>query len=237
MFDVFISIDCIFSTVKPIDDSYKTIKAKGKGEYKSKGSKFFSYAYRVNTLEDIKSQLEDIKKEHFKSRHVCYAYRLDVAGTQFRANDDGEPSGTAGLPILNVLKSNQLVKTLIAVVRYFGGTKLGVPGLITAYKTAAQDAIQHTDIQEEYIIDQVKLEFKYDQLGTLMNIVAASPFKIIDQSYDEHPFLVLTCRHSQTEPNIVSLYSKILGYDISDLDIVKDLEIKYTLLQQKEGLL
>lgn len=219
-----------------ITDSYLTIKAPTSGEYKSKGSKFFSYAYRVDSEEDIKLHLENIKKEHFKSRHVCYAYRLDVAGTQYRANDDGEPSGTAGLPILNVIKSHQLVKTLIAVVRYFGGTKLGVSGLIAAYKTAAKDAMQHAVIQEEYIIDHVRLDFSYDQLGTLMNIVAASPFKIIDQAYDEHPFLILACRHLHTMDNLISVYSNILGYDISDLNIVKDHEIKHTLLTQREGL-
>lgn len=219
-----------------IEDSYLTIKAPGTGEYKSKGSKFFSYACRVDSEEEIKSRLEEIKKEHFKSRHVCYAYRLDVAGTQFRANDDGEPSGTAGLPILNVIKSHQLVKSLIAVVRYFGGTKLGVSGLIEAYKTSAKDAIQQTDIQEEYIIDQIRLDFDYEQLGSLMNVVAASPFKIIEQSYEENPFLVLTSRHSKTTDSLISVYSKLLGYDISDLDIVKDHEIKHTLLEQKEGL-
>jgi len=219
-----------------IEDSYLTIKTPGTGEFKSKGSKFFSYAFRVDSEEDIKSRLEDIKKEHFKSRHVCYAYRLDVAGAQFRANDDGEPSGTAGLPILNVIKSHQLVKTLIAVVRYFGGTKLGVSGLIEAYKTAAKDAVQNTHIQEEYIIDQIRLDFAYEQLGSLMNVVAASRFKIVEQSYEENPFLVLASRHSATTENLISIYSKLLGYDISDLDIVKDHEIKHTLLVQKEGL-
>lgn len=219
-----------------IQDSYLTIKAPGRGEFKSKGSKFFAYAYRVDSEEDIKLKLEEIKKEHFKSRHVCYAYRLDVAGTQFRANDDGEPSGSAGLPILNVIKSHQLVKTLIAVVRYFGGTKLGVSGLIEAYKTSAKDAIQHTEIQEEYIIDQIRLDFAYEQLGSLMNVVAASPFKIIEQSYEENPFLILASRHSKTTENLISIYSKLLGYDISELDIVKDHEIKHTLLAQKEGL-
>jgi len=218
------------------EDSYLTIKNPSTGEYKASGSKFFSYAYRVDSEEDIKSNLEEIKKEHFKSRHVCYAYRLDIAGTQYRANDDGEPSGTAGLPILNVLKSHQIVKSLIAVVRYFGGTKLGVSGLIQAYKTCAQDAIVDSNIQEEYIIDNVRLDFNYDQLGRLVNIVAASPCTIIHQAYEDTPLLVLSSRPSNTTDNFISVYSKILGYDISALDIVKDHEIKHTLLKQTEGL-
>lgn len=219
-----------------IQDSYLTIQAPGRGEFKSKGSKFYSYAFRVDSEKDIKNRLEQIKKEHFKSRHVCYAYRLDVANTQYRANDDGEPSGTAGLPILNVTKSHQLVKILIAVVRYFGGTKLGVSGLIEAYKTAAKNAIQDTVIHEEYIIDQIKLDFDYEQLGALMNVVAASPFKIMEQSYEKNPYLILASRHSKTTDNLLFMYSKLLGYDISELDIVKDHNIKHTLLAQKEGL-
>ncbi len=218
-----------------IKDSYRTIHKPGKGEFKSKGSKFFAYASHVNTIEEVKDALDKLKAEHFKSRHVCYAYRLDHQGDQYRANDDGEPSGTAGLPILNVLKSHELVKALIAVVRYFGGTKLGVSGLIEAYKLSADDAIQQTDIQEDYIYDVIKLEFPYDELGNLMNCVAKSSFKIIEQSYDEVPFLKLAIRKSLSEKNMLSIYSQLLGYDITDMALTKEHVVKHVYLDEYEG--
>lgn len=223
----------IFADVK--QDSYLTLKKSGTGEYKSKGSKFFSYAYRVETENDVKAKLDSIRKEHFKSRHVCYAYRLDVGGLQFRANDDGEPSGTAGLPIMNVLKSHDLVKTLIAVVRYFGGTKLGIAGLIEAYKTSAQDAIRQTTIQEEFTYQVLKLEFPYDELGNLMNYIAKSDFIIMEQSYEEQPWLQIGIRTSFLEKNVLSLYSQLLDYDIQDLGLAKGHAVKYTLLDMFEG--
>jgi uncharacterized YigZ family protein len=218
-----------------IKDSYLTIHRTGKGEFKSKGSKFFAYAYYVNSIEDIKTALEKLKAEHFKSRHVCYAYRLDYQGDQFRANDDGEPSGSAGLPILNVLKSKELVKTLIAVVRYFGGTKLGVSGLIEAYKLSAEDAIQHTDIQEDYIYDIIKLDFPYDEMGNLMNCIAKSNFKIIEQSYEEAPFLKIAVRKSLSEKNMLVMYSHLLGFVITDMELTKEHMVKHVYLDEYEG--
>lgn len=218
-------------------DSYLTLKSSESGEYKSKGSKFYSYALRVETEDEVKEKLDAIRKEHFKSRHICYAYRLDVDGLQYRANDDGEPSGTAGLPILNVIKSHQLVKTMIAVVRYFGGTKLGVAGLIQAYKTCAQDAISQANLREEYIYQKLKLEFPYDELGHLMNCIAKSDFKIIDQSYEQSPYLKLAIRQSAYEKNILGLYSQLLNFDIDDLELAKDHPVKHTTLAPFEGIL
>lgn len=218
-----------------IHDSYVTLKSSGTGEYKSKGSKFISYANRVETEDDVRIALDKIRKEHFKSRHVCYAYRLDKEGLKYRANDDGEPSGTAGLPILNVLKSHNLVKTLVAVVRYFGGTKLGVPGLIEAYKTSAKDAIAHTTMQEEYVYQFLTLAFPYDELGNLMNHISKSAMIIVEQSYEEEPWIKLGIRQSVLESSLLDLYSQLLDYTIRDLDLAKEHPVKYTLLDQFEG--
>jgi len=223
--------------VRVTKDSYLAVKRSSTGEYKSKGSKFYSFAHRVSTEDDVKSILEAIRKEHFKSRHVCYAYRLDTSGQQYRANDDGEPSGTAGLPILNVLKSHQLSKTMVAVVRYFGGTKLGVAGLIEAYKTAAHDAVLNADIQEEFIYHILKLEFPYEELGNLMNCIAKSNFKIIDQSYEEEPYIKIAIRQSACDSNLLNLYSHLLNYTIDDLKVVNDHSVRHTYLKPFEGIL
>lgn len=218
-------------------DSYQTIGKFGTGSFKSKGSKFFAYAFRVDTEDQVKQQLDGLKKEHPKSRHICYAYRLDLEGKNYRANDDGEPSGSAGLPILNVLKSHSLCKCMIAVVRYFGGTKLGIPGLIEAYKLSAADAIQDADIQEEYIYDLIKLEFPYNELGNLMNCIAKTEFRITEQSYEEHPFLKLAIRQSKTHQNLLKLYSHLLGYGINDLTLAKDHLVRCEYLNQIQGIL
>ncbi len=219
------------------NDSYLTLKHQSVGSFKSKGSKFFSYATKVESEEEVKTYLQSIRAEHFKSRHVCYAYRLDHEGMVYRANDDGEPSGTAGLPILNVLKSHQLVKAIIAVVRYFGGTKLGVPGLIEAYKLSAKDAIQQADIQEEYRYQIIKLEFPYEELGNLMNCIAKSSFKIIEQSYEENPSITLAARKSKATTDLKNIYSQLMGYNVTDLKHVKDHQVKQSYLKEFEGIL
>ncbi len=125
------------------DDTYYEIKGTGEGLYKSKGSKFFAYAYNVHSEEEIKAHIEALRKQYYDARHHCYAYILHPDKSASRANDDGEPSGTAGKPILNQLLSYNLTNVLVVVVRYFGGTKLGVPGLIEAYKTATKEALDN----------------------------------------------------------------------------------------------
>ena len=138
-------------------DTYNTITAASEGLFTDRGSKFIAYAFPIKSEEEIKEYLEEIKKEHWKARHHCYAWRLGIDGNTYRANDDGEPSGTAGKPILGQLDSFEITDTLVVVVRYFGGTKLGVGGLINAYKSAAIDALQQVEIISKTIDNYYKI--------------------------------------------------------------------------------
>jgi len=216
-------------------DNYKTIRGQAEGEYKAKGSKFHSYIYQVRTIDEVKSHLAELKKEHFKSRHICYAYRIGMEGTEYRANDDGEPSGTAGLPILNALKSKELVNTLAAVVRYFGGTKLGVAGLISAYKGATFDALEKANIVTEYVYTKIRVDFDYADLGVLHSAIAASTFKIISQDYENEPHFILAIKKSDYKHNLKLILSKVLGYELSSLEDLTELPIKITELGDFEG--
>ncbi|MGC9354952.1 MAG: IMPACT family protein, partial [Mariniphaga sp.] len=152
-------------------DSYKTIKEKSKGLFKDRGSKFLSYAFPVETEDEIKEILNQVKKEHHSARHHCYAWRLGTEEITFRANDDGEPSSTAGKPILGQLLSFELTNTLIIVVRYFGGTLLGTSGLINAYRTAAAEAIKNAKIETRIIEEKFLLKFTYKEMNDVMQII------------------------------------------------------------------
>jgi len=164
---------------------YKTLKNSGYGDYREKGSKFLAYAYAVASEDEVKQHLENLKKEHPKSRHVCYAYRLDLAGNDFRANDDGEPSGTAGKPILGQIDSFELTKTLVAVVRYFGGKKLGASGLIYAYKTSAAMALENAEAKVVKLKAYHQITYKYERLNDIMRHLKHDEIKIINQHYGD----------------------------------------------------
>ena len=161
--------------------SYLTLAAHTEGLYKDKGSKFIAYALPVKDLEEIKSYIQLLKEEHPKSRHVCYAYRLGFTPEEARSNDDGEPSGSAGKPILNTILSHNLYYTLVAVVRYFGGTLLGVPGLIHAYKEASLDALKEENIYLKEPEKQITLTVNYMQMNDLMKIIKKNPIRIVKQ--------------------------------------------------------
>ena len=161
--------------------SYKSISQPSEGLYKDKGSKFIAYAYPVKDLEEIKSSLLEIKELHPKARHICYAYRLGFTPEEARSNDDGEPSGSAGKPILNTITSLQLHFCLVAVVRYFGGTLLGVPGLINAYKSASLDALSPEIITTFEPEQTIKIELNYEQMNDLMKIIKKYPVRIVNQ--------------------------------------------------------
>ncbi len=178
------------------DDTYKTISAPAEGIYKEKGSKFLAFAYPVRTQEEIKAHLERLRKEYFDARHHCYAYILGPRKDAFRANDDGEPSGTGGRPIHGQLLSADLTDTLIVVVRYFGGILLGASGLANAYKAAARDAIDHATIVEKTIDCRYRLSFKYEAMNDVMRILKDFDLKPLNQQFDLDCTLEVSVRQS-----------------------------------------
>jgi uncharacterized YigZ family protein len=167
-----------------IPDSYRTLTAATEGLYKDKGSKFIACACPVKDLEEIKFQIDLLKEQHPKARHICYAYRLGFNPEESRSQDDGEPAGSAGKPILNTILSLNLHFTLVAVVRYFGGTLLGVPGLIHAYKEASAEALHQAEIVEIEPLSQLILSFPYADLNEVMKICKKMPIKIVRQEID-----------------------------------------------------
>ena len=166
-------------------ETYKTISQPTEAIlFKEKGSKFIGYAYPITTENEVKPILEVLKKEHHQARHICYAYHLGIKHLQYRANDDGEPNNTAGIPILGQLKSFELTNVLLVVVRYFGGTKLGVGGLIQAYKTTAKITLEEADIIEEEITEPLKLSFEYKDMNKIMRFINENKLKIISQKQE-----------------------------------------------------
>lgn len=153
------------------NDFYNTIQQSSTAEFKDRGSRFIAFAYPVNTVDDFKIYRTQLKKEHPKADHHCFAYRLGIDGTNFRVSDDGEPSGSAGRPILGQIDSNQLTNVLVIVVRYFGGTLLGVPGLINAYKTSAALALQQNIIIQKPVLINYRLQFDYMLMNDVMKLV------------------------------------------------------------------
>ncbi len=192
--------------------SYKTLKGSAQGEYREKGSKFFAYAFHVENDDEIKEFLELLHKEHPKSRHVCYAYRLDLEGNDFRTNDDGEPSGTAGKPILGQIDSKELTKTLVAVVRYFGGKKLGASGLINAYKTSAEEALNKGEIKEIKIRSVHIITYQFPRMNDVMRCLKHAEVKIIRQDYADTNEIEFTIPLAD-EKDVLEPLSKL--YDIS----------------------
>ena len=166
-------------------DKFLTIAKESESLYKEKGSKFIGIAVPVQSEEDVKSSLEAIRKKYYDARHHCYAYILTPDASQSRANDDGEPNHSAGDPILGQIKSKNLTNTLVVVVRYFGGTKLGVSGLINAYKTSAKEALEVNTIVEEEVRDTLVLKFPYEEMNEVMKLVGTLDLKILDQGYED----------------------------------------------------
>jgi uncharacterized YigZ family protein len=179
-----------------VQDTYKTIADVSEGLYTEKRSKFIAVALPVKTVEEIKEHLEVYQKKYYDARHVCYAYMLGHERKDFRANDNGEPSGTAGKPILGQINSNELTDILVIVVRYFGGIKLGTSGLIVAYKAAAAEAIAAATIQEKTVDDEVTVLFEYPFMNDVMRIVKEEEPEIIDQLYDMDCRMTLRIRRS-----------------------------------------
>lgn len=164
-------------------DSYISIAEPSKGLYKELGSKFISLAYPVESVEEVKEIISNIKKEYFDARHHCYAYRIGINGEEWRYNDDGEPSSSAGKPIYGQLLSNNISDILIIVIRYFGGTKLGIPGLIRSYKTATLDALNNSIKIEKIATKQFTIESSYQDLEVVMKIIKRLNIQITNQEY------------------------------------------------------
>ena len=178
------------------EDIYKTIEKEGEGTYSEKRSKFLAFAIPVSSTDEVKNYVEQYQKKYYDARHVCYAYMLGHERLNFRANDNGEPSGTAGKPILGQINSNELTDILIIVVRYFGGIKLGTSGLIVAYKAAAAEAIANATIIEKTVDDDVYFAFEYPFMNDVMRIVKEEEPEILEQSYDMDCLMHLRIRRS-----------------------------------------
>ena len=175
-------------------DSYKTIKDIAEGQYSEKRSKFLAFALPVSSVDEVKAIVAEYQKKYYDARHVCYAYMLGAERLEFRANDNGEPSGTAGKPILGQINSNELTNILIIVVRYFGGVKLGTSGLIVAYRLAAAEAIANAEVIEKTVDVDVTFTFEYPFMNDVMRIVKEEEPQIVSQSYENDCVMTLRIR-------------------------------------------
>ncbi|MBF1427291.1 IMPACT family protein [Hoylesella nanceiensis] len=179
-----------------MSDTYLTIQDKSEGIYTEKRSKFLAFAHPVETIDEIKDLLTDYKKKYYDARHVCYAYMLGPERADFRANDDGEPSSTAGKPILGQINSRELTNILVVVIRYFGGVKLGTSGLIVAYREAAAEALSAATVIEKTIEETVTFTFPYVMMNSVMRVVKELNPRIVEQKYDETCIITLAIKRS-----------------------------------------
>lgn len=199
-------------------DTYKTItKASEEVLFKDRNSKFFGYAFPVKSEEEANEHLEELKKKHHKARHWCYAWQLGKTDPQYRANDDGEPSNSAGMPIYGQIQSFEVTNVLIVVVRYFGGVKLGVGGLINAYKTAAQMALENSNIVERTIDETFELKFGYPEMNTVMRIIKEYNLNVIDQKLELDCRIYISVRKNEAE-GIFDKFDNTYKVEISKLE-------------------
>ena len=195
-------------------DTYLTLSSNSEGQYTEKRSKFLAFAFPVSSVDEVKTIVAQLRKKYYDARHVCYAYMLGAERLEFRANDDGEPSGTAGKPILGQINSNNLTNVLIAVVRYFGGIKLGTSGLIVAYRAAAAEVIANAEIIEKTVDETIEISFDYLQLNAVMRIVKDCSPNVLSQNFDSLCTMTLGIRKDYM-PELRSKLSKV-----SDLNIL-----------------
>lgn len=197
-------------------DKYKTITKISEGVFRDKGSKFIAYAYPISQEEEWKSVLEKVKSLHPKARHHCWAYRVNHQDELFRFNDDGEPSGTAGRPIFNCLKSYNLTNLMLVVVRYFGGTLLGVPGLINAYKNASIQCLENAEIVVKTISSQFVLKFEYPQMNDVMRLVKQNDWDVVKQDFALDCALTLEIRKNDA-PKLSELIENMKGVELQKI--------------------
>ena len=205
-------------------DSYHTISKHSTGEFRDRGSKFLAYAFPVATEADWQIYLEKVKKEHPKARHHCYAYRLGLDQHNFRANDDGEPSGTAGRPILGQIDSFGLTNVFVVVVRYFGGTLLGTSGLINAYKLSTKEAFENANVVEKLVEDMVSIHFEYAFMGEVMNAAKKMEMNIVSQHFEETAHIEIAIRKSETEASLLRLKALLAKVSLEEAELLEELD-------------
>jgi len=198
------------------DDTYKTLKKISEGIFRDKGSKFIGYAYPIQSEAEVKAILTQLRNDHPKARHFCWALRVSPDRSVFRINDDGEPSGTAGRPILNTLLSYDLTNVLIVVVRYFGGTLLGVPGLINAYKSASMEAIHANEVISKTVNDVYEIEFDYLLMNEVMSILKNEQLTTLSQEFDTSCMIRFEVRKANLNA-VLGKFEKIAGLTIKYL--------------------
>ncbi len=198
-------------------DTYKTISKPSEGDlFKDKNSKFYGYAFPVTNEDQIKTHLEALKKEHYSARHWCYAYQLGTETTQYRANDDGEPNNSAGMPIYGQIQSFDVTNILIVVIRYYGGVKLGVGGLINAYRTGAHLALEAAEIVKRTINQEFQLTFAYKNMSKVMRILRENQVEIKNQTLELNCLLEISVRKSNSS-KILKLFNQFFGVEIDEL--------------------
>jgi len=201
----------------PEKDTYKTIAAASEEVlYKEKNSKFFGYAFPVTTEEEIKEILERLRKEHFSARHWCYAYQIGTEKIQYRANDDGEPNNSAGMPIYGQIQSFEVTNVLVVVVRYFGGVKLGVGGLISAYKIAAQMALENSEIVERTINKHFIISFGYANMNKVMRIIKEKNLQIVSQKMEMDCEIEISIRKKNVQ-NLLDTFENLYEIKLTEI--------------------
>ena len=198
-----------------MSDTYKTIITPTEGIYKEKGSKFLSFAIPVSSADEVKEIVKNYRKEYYDSRHVCYAYMLGADRKEFRANDDGEPSGTAGRPILGQINSRELTDILVIVVRYFGGILLGTGGLVVAYKEATTDALDQAEVVEKTVDETIYIVFDYVLMNEVMRIIKDTNAQISSQNFEDQCAMQLSIR-KQDADLLSSKLDKLYGLHIKE---------------------
>ncbi|MDO6517082.1 IMPACT family protein [Zobellia uliginosa] len=197
------------------NDTYKTLgKPSEEVLFKEKKSKFYGYAYPIETEAEVKPIIESLKKKHHTANHVCYAWQIGVEQLSYRANDDGEPNNSAGMPIYGQIQSFEVTNTLVAVARIFGGTKLGVGGLISAYRTAAKMALENADIIEKIVQEQFKLNFEYAQMDVVMRVIKQKNLQIVSQKMEMQCELILSVR-KQDVAQVKEIFVGIYGVELT----------------------
>ena len=217
-----------------VKDSYTTLAGPAHGEFRDRGSKFLAYAFPVYTEEEWQARLEEVRREHPKARHHCYGYRLGLDGNNFRANDDGEPSGTAGRPILGQIDSFGLANVIVIVVRYFGGTLLGTSGLINAYKESAADALNQAELIERTVEDIYRITFDYALMGNVMSSIKNLELEMARQDFGDIGIVEVAIRQSEVEDKLRRLKAAVAGVyleEVDDLEQIEGFEVEYLYTQ------